>query len=120
MDFRRIRDDQELLVEYKDFPGLVCTLLQSLNDPKSANKGLLETLSESKSVFTVQQAVSKKEFDLLVLEAYREDEEALRQMVAYRYGVLRAQIDKMEGRAIDIREMLRLKSPHLLATFDSF
>lgn len=57
---------------------------------------------------------------MLVLEAYREDEEVLRQMVAYRYGVMRTEIDKMEGRAIDIREMMRVKCPYLLGKFDSF
>lgn len=41
-------------------------------------------------------------------------------MVAYRYSMLRAEIERMEGRVLDVREMLRVKNPYLLNTFDQF
>lgn len=50
MDFRRIRDEQELTVDFQDFPELFCSLLGNLGKAYTAQ---LETLSETKSVFTV-------------------------------------------------------------------
>lgn len=64
--------------------------------------------------------VNCKRFNLLSLELYREEEEIVKELVAYRYGFLRAEVAKLEGRSMDVREIIRVKNPYLLRSFDQF
>lgn len=117
-EFSQLREEQELKAEFKEFPELLLSLLDELRD--NGHSAELEMISDRKAQFSLLQQASNKEFNLLSLELYREEEQVVKQMVAYRYSVLRAEIDRMEGRVLDVREMLRVKNPYLLATFDQF
>lgn len=117
-EFSQLREEQELKAEFKEFPELLLSLLDELRD--NGHSAELEMISDRKAQFLLLQQASNKEFNLLSLELYREEEQVVKQMVAYRYSVLRAEIDRMEGRVLDVREMLRVKNPYLLATFDQF
>lgn len=52
--------------------------------------------------------------------AKRAEKAVVFEIVAYRYSFLKAEIEKMNGRILDVREMLKLKNPQLLLQFDQF
>lgn len=105
--------------QFKELPELLLGLIDDLRKD-SSRSAELDTVSDRKAQFILQQRINNKDFNLLSLELYREEEQVVKEMVAYRYNLLRTEIDRMEGRVIDVRTLLKTKNPCLLAIFDQF
>jgi len=112
--FCKIKDEQKLNVEFAGFLGLVLKLVNSCQKEPQSFFSVFFMQRDGQARLDFIQNMEFKFLELLSLDFLAASEEAIRQNISFRYSLLKAKTQVLQGKLKDVSSMLKVKNPSLL------
>jgi len=112
--FAKIKDEQKLNVEFTGFLSLVLKLVNSCQKEPQSFFSVFFMQRDGQARLDFIQNMEFKFLELLSLDFLAASEESIRQNISFRYSLLKAKTQVLQGKLKDVSSMLKVKNPSLL------
>eukprot|EP01138_Halocafeteria_seosinensis_P001814 gb/GECG01001857.1/.p1 GENE.gb/GECG01001857.1/~~gb/GECG01001857.1/.p1 ORF type:complete len:322 (+),score=40.00 gb/GECG01001857.1/:1-966(+) len=113
-DFQEIRDEQELMVEFDDYPGVLAkSLADSVREPHSF-LAVFVMDREGHARLDFIQNLEYKFIELLSINFERSSDEMIREHIIYKHNALKSRLTMVENQFQEVMQAIRSKHPSLL------
>mmetsp|Transcript_2059 Transcript_2059/g.3067 ORF Transcript_2059/g.3067 Transcript_2059/m.3067 type:complete len:239 (-) Transcript_2059:504-1220(-) len=112
--FRKIQDNQRLMVEFNDYPTVLVRMLNQCIREPHLHLAVFILQPDGGSRLDFIQNMEYKFVELLTIDFRASSEELVRQHVSFRYNLVKARFQILQSRLTDVQAMVKVKSPSLL------
>ncbi|CAD8172934.1 unnamed protein product [Paramecium octaurelia] len=113
-NYKRIREEQKLTIEYPQFLQMLIKLLNSCHKEPNHFFCVFFMQQDGAARLDFIENLEYKFMEMLSLEFSSASEETIRQNVSFRYNLMKAKLQFVQNRLNDIASLIKLKNPSLL------
>ncbi|CAD8176502.1 unnamed protein product [Paramecium pentaurelia] len=114
-NFKKIKEEQKLTIEYPQFLQMLIKLLNSSHKEPNHFFCVFFMQQDGSAKLDFIENLEYKFMEMLTLEFSCATEETIRQNVSFRYNFMKAKLQFVQNKLNDITSLIKLKNPSLLA-----
>ncbi|CAD8157210.1 unnamed protein product [Paramecium octaurelia] len=114
-NFKKIKEEQKLTIEYPQFLQMLIKLLSSSHKEPNHFFCVFFMQQDGAAKLDFIENLEYKFMEMLSLEFSSATEETIRQNISFRYNFMKAKLQFVQNRLNDITSLIKLKNPSLLA-----
>ena len=112
--YKLIQETQKLMIEFKDYQGILIKMLNSCIKEPNSFIAVFIMNKDGKGKLDFIQNMEYKFIELLTVNFDCSNEEIVKQHITYRYNALKSKLSILQGRLQDINSIIKIKNPSLL------
>ncbi|KAF7459288.1 UDP-glucose 4-epimerase [Cryptosporidium felis] len=113
-DFNELKLMQNLVCEYNDFAATFCRIVNNVIRDNLGNYAKFCLRSDGSGKLVFLQILEHKYLELLSIEFLQTPEEIIRNSISFRYSFMKSKVAIMEGRLLEISNLMNMRNPNLL------
>ncbi len=112
--FDKLKQDQQLTLEFEGFIGLLIKLLNFLQSNSKKHFAILQLFSDGRAKLDFLQNLHYKFVDLLTFELSSSDDDSIRESITYRYNIIKAKMMYLQSNFKQFSSIVKTKNPGLI------
>lgn len=116
LEFRRLQDTQQLMIDYSEYPTVLIRMLNSCIKEPATFLAAFTTHQDSHAQLSLIQNLEHKCIELIHIEFTASPEPIIRQHITYRYSATKNRLSLLLGKLHDLNAVIATKNPMLLVS----
>jgi len=112
--FSKIQEQQKLVVDFVDYPGVLIRMLNSCIKEPHVNLAIFTMFNDSDARLDFIQNMEYKFVELMFCAFARSPDEVVQHHITYRYSAMKQKLSVVQGRLQEITNLVKIKNPSLL------
>lgn len=113
-DFNELKIMQNLVCDYSDFMETFCRIVNNVIKDQLGYFAKFCLRIDGSGKLTFLQVMEHKFLELLSIDFQQTPEEVIRNSISFRYSFMKSKVALMEGRFLEISNLLSIRNPSLL------
>ncbi|KAH8584181.1 alpha-mannosyl-glycoprotein beta-2-n [Cryptosporidium sp. chipmunk genotype I] len=113
-DFNELKVVQNLVCDYSDFTETFCRIVNNVIQDQLGCFAKFCLRIDGSAKLTFIQVMEYKFLELLSVDFQQTPEEIIRNSISFRYSFMKSKVALMEGRFLEISNLLSIRNPNLL------
>ncbi len=118
--FERIKVEQKLNCKFEEYPDLLLEIFDNCQTNEEYHENELYISHDQRGILEVQTKNEMRKFMLISIDFVALPDNLVKTSIAYRFSVMKARKDLLEGRLIDVVKVVKRSNPSLGLTITNY